>query len=362
MSMLVLAVLACTSSTPSGNDDSVASEADADADTDADNDADSDADTDADSDADSDTDTLLQPGRFFPDGAPWYQDVSKADVDSRSDDIIAGLQAHGWGSGDFQMDLSIDILEADSSAPRSEFTPTGSFYSPDCDQVPVPLPKGGNVEGEDGYECLHHGDCHLIVAERDENKLYEMWKANVTDKEFRGGCLAVWDMTRLYPPEGRGDQCSSADAAGFPIAPLLFTADEVAAGHIDHAIRFAIPNDDIDNDVFFHPASHGTDADADGTVPYGARFRLKPDFDVSRIADPDARVVVVALQKYGMFLADGGNIPLMGTSDRWTKAKWDDLFEDGTHALFGIEPQDFEVIELEGSPIDLTYDCVRNGY
>ena len=352
MSWLVLAVLACSSR--DGSDDSGASEADTD--------ADSDADSDTDSDADTDTDTHLSPGRFFPDGAPWYQDVSNAGVDPRSDEIIAGLQAHGWGSGDFQIDLSIDVLEADSSAPRMEFTPTASFYSPDCDHVPVPLPEGGNIEGEDGYECTGGGDCHLIVAERDENKLYEMWKADATDTEFRGGCLAVWDMTRVYPPEGRGDQCSSADAAGYPIAPLLFTADEVAAGHIDHAIRFAIPNDDIDNDVFYHPASHATDADADGTVPYGARFRLKADFSMERLDDPEARVVAQALQTYGMVLADGGNVPLMGTSDRHTKAKWDDLFEEGTHALFGIEPRDFEIIELEGTAIELTYDCVRNGY
>src|SRR6185295_10798367 len=103
-----------------GSDDSSAAEADADTDTDTDADSDADADADSDADTDADTDTQLTPGRFFPDGAPWYQDVSKADVDDRSDDIIAGLQAHGWGSGDFQMDLSIDILEADSSAPRSE--------------------------------------------------------------------------------------------------------------------------------------------------------------------------------------------------------------------------------------------------
>src|SRR6187549_27616 len=131
-----------------------------------------------------------------------------------------------------------------------------------------------------------------------------MWHANV-DGTFKGGCLAVWESSRTYADTLRGDQCTSADAAGYPIAPLLFTADEVAAGHIDHAIRFAIPNDDIDNDVFYHPASHGTDADGDGTVPYGARFRLKADFDMNRLDDPDARVVAVALQKYGMVLADG---------------------------------------------------------
>ena len=66
----------------------------------------------------------------------------------------------------------------------------------------------------------------------------------------------------------------------------------------------------------------------DGAIPYGAHLRLKPDFDMSRIADPDAQVVVRALQTYGMFLADGGEIALMGRSDRRTTAKWDDVFED----------------------------------
>ncbi len=204
------------------------------------------------------------------------------------------------------MDFSLEILEADESSPVMEFETTGDFYSPDCDHVAMPVPVGGNIEGEDDYACTGDGDCHLI-------------------------------------------------------APMLFTADEVAAGVIDHALRFAINNDDIDDDVFYHPATHGTTAGADGSVPYGARLRLKPDFDMGRIADPDARVIVVALQRHGMFLADGGNIPLMGESDEHSTTKWNDLLEDGSHALFGITPDDFEVVALEGEPIALTFECVRNG-
>jgi hypothetical protein len=320
----------------------------------------SESDADTDSDADSDTDTT-NPDHFFPDGAPWYTPVDGVDPDPDSNTMIDGLQALGWGLGRFQIDLSLEVLEADSSTPRQSFEPTGDFYDPDCDHVDLPVPVGGNLEGEEGYECTSDGDCHLLVAERDEGKLYEMWRANIASGTFYGGCLVVWDMGRVYPPEGRGDQCSSADAAGYPIAPLLFTADEIAAGEIDHAIRFALPNDAIDNDGFFHPASHATTAGDDGPIPYGARLRLKPDFDMSRIADPDARVIAVALQKYGMFLADGGNVTLMGRSDAHTTAKYADLLDDGTHALVGIEPADFEVVPLGDSEVPLTFDCVRNG-
>lgn len=296
---------------------------------------------------------------YFPDGSIWYEDVTGADPDPTSDLLISTLQASGWGLGRFQIDTSITVLTADASTPKQDFLPTGDFYSPDCDQVPVPLPDGGHLEGETGYTCQNDGDCHLLVVDREESTLYEMWRANVVGDTFHGGCLATWDMGYAYPPSGRGDQCTSADAAGYPITPLLFTADEVAAGEIDHAIRFILPNESIRDGVFYHPATHATNSDGGGddTIPYGAHLRLKPDFDLDRIDDPDARVVAVALQTYGMFLADGGNVALTAASDDTTTAKWADLMD--THSLEAIEPQDFEVLEL-GDPIDLTFDCVRN--
>jgi serine/threonine-protein kinase len=299
------------------------------------------------------------PGHYFPDAAPWYQDVTHAAVDDTSDTVIDALQVAGWGFDRFQIDFSIDVLEADADTPKMDFTPTGDFYSPDCDQVPVPIPPDGNVEGETGYACENDGDCHLLVADRDESTLYEMWRADIRGDTFRGGCLAAWDMARVYGPEGRGDQCSSADAAGYPIAPLLFNADEVAAGEIDHAIRFILPNESIRDGVFFHPATHATNADGGGAdaVPYGAHLRLKPDFDMSRLETDGAKVVARALQTYGMFLADGGNIALTAQADTHTTAKWADLMD--SHALVGIEPEDFELLELEGDAVALTFDCVR---
>ncbi len=71
--------------------------------------------------------------------------------------------------------------------------------------------------------------------------------------------------------------------------------------------------------------------------------------------------MVKALQRYGMFLADGGNVALTARSDARTSAKWDALFEEGSHALVGIEPADFEVLAWEGDPIPLTFACERNG-
>jgi len=186
-----------------------------------------------------------------------------------------------------------------------------------------------------------------------------MWRADIRGSDFRGGCLAVWDMTRVYPPSGRGEQCTSADAAGYPIAPLLFTADEVAAGSIDHAIRFILPNARIRSGVYVHPATHGTRSTSGPgeAPPYGARLRLRADYPLDRLPNAGARVVARAMQRYGILLSDGGNIALTARSDRSTTAKWSGLL--GPRDLDALRPGDFAMIEA-GERIPLTLDCVRN--
>ena len=96
---------------------------------------------------------------------------------------------------------------------------------------------------------------------------------------------------------------------GFPIASLLFTADEVATDTLDHAIRFILPNTRMKAGEYVHPASHagGPKNQSTYAIIYGSHFRLRADFDVSSLT-ASAQVVARALQKYGMFLADGGII------------------------------------------------------
>jgi serine/threonine-protein kinase len=277
-------------------------------------------------------------------------------VDAESPGVIAWLDGQGWGAGRMQIDFSIEVLSADASTPLMPFTPTADWYEGECDNVPVPVPVGGALEGEQAYACTGDGDCHLIVTHA--QKLYEMWRANITGGTFNGGCLAVWDMTRVYPASGRGEHCTSADAAGYPIAPLLFSADEVAAGHIDHAIRFILPNERIRANEYVHPATHSTrSASGPATAPpYGAHLRLRADFPLAMLPNEGARVVARAMQKYGMYLADGGNIALTGQSDRFTTAKWDGLL--APRDLQMITPGDFEMLE-GGTRIPLAGECVR---
>ena len=304
---------------------------------------------------------IVPPAPYFPSGSTWTQDVSHEPADPQSSNIINWLaDAGGWGRGRMQVDFSIRVMQANASTPNVPFRKGSQFYSPDSDNVKTfPLPADGSIEGQPGYQCdIDENDCHLIVVDRGNAKLYEAYQANYAKNELTANLVAVWDLNRIYPPSGRGEQCTSADAAGFPIAPLLFNADELASGSINHAIRFILPNPRMRASYYVHPATHaGAPHGPASAPPYGVHFRLKASYDVSHLK-PAAQVVARALQKYGMFLADGGNIALTAQSDADTNAKYADV-DFGSHDLQDLKVTDFEVVDL-GTPIRLTYDCVRN--
>lgn len=312
----------------------------------------------------------------FPDDAVWNQDISRAPLATNSNTMISTLQGlGGWGNGNvLQIDFSMFVLHADASTPTAAVAAGADYYLPDCDAPSAsfnfPLPTGGAIEGSSGYSCAAGDDCHLLVVQG--NTLYEAYQANQSQSggPIKATCALRWDLTKRYPSNGRGEQCTSVDAAGFPVAPLLFNADEVAAaiptnGDIGHAIRFILPNARIAAASYVHPASHGTKPPgASGpaaSLPYGARLRLKANFNMSGY-NAAAKVLLRTMQRYGIVLADAGNIALTGEDDRFTTAKWTDLgITTRTFVTGSPSPQvtDFDVIET-GPRHTVTYDCVRN--
>lgn len=316
-------------------------------------------------------------GRYFPGDAWFYEDVSNAPVAPDSDAITAWMVEHsgpgGWGTGQMRIDFSIVAIDAAAGTEKRSFeTVDDYYYVPDCDIAPVPLPAGGYVEDypqdppdpQDpwaGYDCGEFNDgadCHLVVVSRSEQRIYEVYHATLDDSDtFYGGCEAVWDTASAPTADGRGQQCTSADAAGFPIAPLLFSAEEVAAGEIDHAIRFILPNDMIRAKKYVYPATHGTNTTGPTTsIPYGGQMRLRADYPVAELK-PAAQVVARAMQKYGMYMADGGNLALTAQSDVLGCATWADV-DLGPYDLSALRATDFEVID-RGQATDVTYACER---
>lgn len=298
------------------------------------------------------------PGQLFPPGAPWNQRVDQRGLAADSGQVVGWLAENHDSQSRFQIDFSISVLTADAQTPRRAFTPTEDHWASECDTAPVPLPEPGSVEGELGYACTNDGDCHLAVVAPSECRLYEMFRADVRD-EFRGGCLAVWDVSRVYPATGRGEHCTSADAAGLPIAPLMFGPDDIVAGEIRHAIRFVLPNDKIRERIYVRPATHSTPATTGPAAapPYGARLRLRADADLSEL-NPAARVVAVAMQRYGIILADAGNITFTALDDRYQASSWDAVGL-GPHDLKSLDWSQFEVVDA-GPGIRYTGDCDRD--
>lgn len=323
----------------------------------------------------------------FPESAVWHTNIESAAVHPNSTSMISTLDGlGGFGVGRMQIDFSLHVVRAAVDSPtRTTVTiPFGQYYSPDCDPLgtEIPVPANAAIEGQSGLSCNNSsGDCHLLIQQ--ENILYELYRANLDGSgDMETQCLAIWDLTVVYPPEGRGEHCTSADATGFPMSPLLFNADEISAslsqdatgkGDLGHAIRFILPNDRMASDIslggvdgvlYVRPASHaGGPSGPAGSVPYGSRLRLRSDFPLDNY-NPAARVILNTMKRYGIVLADGGNIALTAESDLYTTTKWVDLginsrVFDLTQNATDVAITDFEVMDT-GPRIAETYQCVRS--
>ena len=329
---------------------------------------------------------LAAPPPRFPDTAVWHRRVDSAPLHPQSAAMLATLQSlGGWGNGDrFQIDFSFHVARAAADAPRFpvvEHKVYADYYQPDCEPpgTEMPVPPDAAFEGQGGLSCDNSAnDCHLLVEQG--GLLYEAYSADFEGGEIDALCLAIWDLNVSYPPPGRGEHCTSADAAGFPIAPLLPNADGVAAaaalpdGDLGHAIRFILPNARMATDaslggvggrLYVRPASHaGSPSGPVGTVPYGVRMRLRADFPLAGY-NPAAQAILRTMQRYGIVLSDGGNIALTFESDRHTTADWSGLGIDA-HTFWNgsagnrqpVRVTDFEVIDT-GPRIGETWDCVR---
>jgi hypothetical protein len=263
----------------------------------------------------------------FPAGNVWNQDVSALPVASDSDTLIAKIGLDTGLHPDFGSYRGYGIPY--NTVPGTQRKLTVRFdYSSQSDHVGYPIPTRPRIEAG--------SDHHMLIVDRGSCKLYEMWNVRHTGRGWRAGSGAVWKMTsNALRPEG----WTSADAAGLPILPGLVRYPEVAAGVIDHALRFTVPQT---RDAHIYPARHDAGSGSSASLPpMGLRVRLKSSFDLSQLS-PQARVVAVALQHYGMILADNGS-PwyVSGVSNK----RFND---DDLRALNRITGRDLEVVDTSG--------------
>jgi hypothetical protein len=275
----------------------------------------------------------------FPANNPWNQRVDRLPVAKNSTAIIASIGLSDpvhpdFGSGLYDGEpIGIPFAVVGSSTRKA---PVSFLYASESDKGPYPLPRGVPIEG--GYGSS--GDRHVIVVDRDTCTDYELFAAYPHDgaRRWTAGSGAIFNLrsNRLRPAGW-----TSADAAGLPILPGLARYDEVAAGSIDHALRFTAP---CTAARYVYPARHeASTCHGANLPPMGLRVRLKASVNISRLPY-QARVVAEALKRYGMILADNGS-PwyISGAPNKG----WNN---DALHLLDRLTGRDFQVVDTGSLP------------
>ena len=273
--------------------------------------------------------------RLFPVDNAWNQDVSSVPVDPNSAALIASCGATRRVHADFGTVWNgapngIPFVLVSGTQPR---VPVTFDYADESDPGPYPIPPNAPIEG--GPNAT--GDRHVLVIDTDNWKLYELFDAHPVNGGTRwtAGSGAVFDLSsNAMRPAG----WTSADAAGLPIFPGLVRYDEVVdRGVIEHALRFTCPTT---RRAYVHPARHWASSQTSPNLPpMGMRVRLKAGVDISTFP-AEVRVILTALKRYGMLLADNGSgFYISGAPDpRWS--------DDNLATLGRLTGADFEVVRM----------------
>jgi hypothetical protein len=274
--------------------------------------------------------------RLFPADNAWNQDISAAPIDPNSANLIASIGLNA----SFHPDFGTTYAGAPNGIPyvvvsgaQTRVPLTWTAYGDESDAGPYPVPPDAPIEG--GPNAT--GDRHVLVIDRDNWKLYELGYAFPVSggASWRANCGAIFDLnSNALRPAG----WTSADAAGLPIFPGLVRYDEVfEQREIAHALRFTAQ---FTRRAYVAPARHFASSDTNPNhPPMGMRVRLKASFDITHFS-PDMQVILRALKRYGMILADNGsNWYVSGAPD----PRWND---NDLNTLKALKGSDFEVVQM----------------
>lgn len=266
----------------------------------------------------------------------WNAPVDTAPLDAKSAAYITSI-----GAGSLKADFGSGLYNGGPigipfvSVPQNQATVPINFtaYGDESDAGPFPVPITAPIEG--GAQGT--GDRHVLVLQRGSCKLYELYRAfPQSNGSWDADAAALYDLNANTL---RTAGWTSADAAGLPVLPGLARYDEVAAGAINHALRFTVVKT---RKAYVWPARHFASSSTDPNLPpMGQRFRLKASVDISSFPH-DTQVILTALKKYGMIIADNGsNWFVSGAPDE----RWDN---DVLQQLRTIKGDQFEAVDVSG--------------
>lgn len=282
----------------------------------------------------------------FPANNAWNTDISGAAVDPTSDALISsiglGTSLHpDFGSGLYDgAPIGIPYVVVAGSQPKVvvQFTD----YGDESDPGPYPIPANAPIEGQQASGITFGGDRHVLVIDRDANRLYEVGNAYPqTGGSWKVSGGAIFDLTSNTVRPGGKPGWTSADAAGLPIFPGLVRYEEAASGAIRHALRFTVSRT---RRAYVPPATHWASSNTSNTLPpMGMRVRLKASYQIPANFSNESKAILQAMKTYGMLVADNGsNWYISGAPDaRWNNDKL-------VSELGSVKGSNFEVVRMDG--------------
>ncbi|WP_173109186.1 stalk domain-containing protein [Paenibacillus qinlingensis] len=270
--------------------------------------------------------------QVFPTNNPWNTDISALPIHQNSKKYIESIGFNTSVHADFGTEwqgapIGIPYIIVNGDQPKVNVTFTD--YGDESDSGPYPIPANAPIEGGSNSE----GDRHVIVVDKDNAMLYELFNAHNTADGWQASNGAKWNLNSNAL---RTKYWTSADAAGLPIFPGLVRYEEASTGEINHALRFTVRKTQRG---FIAPATHFASNSTDPNLPpMGLRLRLRDNFDMSSYSATN-QVILRALKKYGMIVADNGSDLYVSGAPN---PKWDD---DDLHNLGKLKGSDFEVVD-----------------
>ena len=258
--------------------------------------------------------------QVFPPDNPWNWDIRGHAVHPSSTAFVnsMGSSTTLFADQSFQITV-VGALQPNVAvtfgAYSDESDPGPGFGSPPAGAATgsYPIPPGAPIE--DG------GDAHVLVVDTEAKLLYETYQTS-GGPPWSATCGAVFDLaSNALRPDG----WTSADAAGLPIFPGLLRYEEVAAGVIPHALRVTASST---QDTYLYPARHQAGSANANLPPMGMRLRLKAGYDISAYTGA-ARVVLEALKKHGLIVADNGSSWYISSTvdSRWASSTIRDIMD-----------------------------------
>ena len=280
----------------------------------------------------------------FPASNASNADISTAAVDPNSDALIASIGAATGLHADFGAGLydgaRSGIPYVVVSGRQARVAMTWTDYPDESDPGPYPVPATTPVEGTPDTT----GDRHVLVIDRDNNRLYEIVRAFVNpDGSWKAGSGAVFHRDSNTVRPGGQPGWTSGDAAGLPISPGLARHGEAAVGPggIRHALRFTVQHT---RRAYVPPAMHWASSSTSTSLPpMGMRVRLKAGYVIPASFSTETRALLTAMKTCGLIVADNGsNWCISGAPDeRWNNA-----------ALASVRGQphgsNFEAVRIDG--------------